>query len=111
MLSKIPFCLETKVAVLASKRPDIGVSSYVLFQHRRFFAAYSTTITDIFAPAPAPNVGIIVICRLVSSLHSSHWSGTVRFLKKKQNKHHMVKFEMKVYTTSEGPCALLPSML
>ena len=80
MLGQITFGFETEIAIFAGIWPDVGVSAYVFLQHGRFLAPDTTSITDIFPSSPASDVGVVVICRLVTSLHCSHWLGSFRVL-------------------------------
>ena len=81
MLGQIALSLEAEVAVLAGVRPDIGVGPDVLLEHRRLLAPDPAGVTDILAPAPAPDVGVIVISRLVTSLNCPHSLRTFTLLK------------------------------
>ena len=81
MLGQIALSLEAEVAVLAGVRPNVGVGADVLLEHRRLLAPDPAGVTDILPPSPAPDVGVIVISRLVTSLNCPHSLGTFTLLK------------------------------
>ena len=81
MLGQIPLGLEAEVAVLAGVRPDVGVGPDVLLEHGGLLAPDAACVTDVLAPPPAPDVGVVVIGRLVAALHSPHSLGTLALLK------------------------------
>ena len=83
MLSQIPFCLETEVAVLASEGSHIGVGPDVFLEHGRFLAPDAAGVADVLAPAAAPDVGVVVVSRLEPSLHCPHWLAVVNLLELK----------------------------
>ena len=72
--------LEREVAIFARKGPDICVCSNVLLQHRRLFAANPASVTNVFSPAPSPNVGVSVIRRLVPALDHPQGPCTFTFV-------------------------------
>ena len=81
VLGQIALSLEAEVAVLAGVRPDVGVGPDVLLEHRRLLAPDPAGVADILPPSPAPDVGVIVISRLVTSLNCPHSLGTFTLLK------------------------------
>ena len=84
MLCQIPFRLETEIAIFARVRPHVGMGAYVFLQHGRFLTADTAGVTDIFAPTPTSDVGVVIIGRLEPALHCPHWLAAVNILKLKQ---------------------------
>ena len=84
MFGQVPLRLKAEVAILASERSHVGVGSDVFLQHGRFLTADTAGVTDIFAPTPTSDVGVVIIGRLKPSLHCPHWLAAVNILKLKQ---------------------------
>ena len=80
---QISFGFETEVAVLACIRSNICVGPNMLLQHGRLFAPDSTAVTDVLSSSSAPDVGVVVIGRFISSLYSSLDSGSSSVLLKR----------------------------
>ena len=81
MFGQVPLRLEAEVTILAGERSHVGVSPDVFLQHGRFLTADTTGVADIFSPAPASDVSVIIIRRLEASLHCPHWLAAVHIRK------------------------------
>ena len=71
VLGQVAFGLEAEVAVFACVRPEVAVGPDVFLQHGRFLATNPAALAHVFPAAPTPDVGIVVVRRLVATFHLS----------------------------------------
>jgi hypothetical protein len=71
MLRQITLRLESKVAVPACVRPEVGVRPDVLLQHGRLLASNAATVANVTTSTATSNVGIVVVQALVATFDSS----------------------------------------